>query len=724
MKSRPFLPLSLLLVPLVVVGFAGHPAAQVKPDQPARFGARTEAVVVDVTVVDKKGRPVTTLAQSDFEVFEDGVPQTILTFDRHAPNPNATAEDAAAELGLGGQNRASRASARGPSVTAIAFDRLSPEGRMLAYRAAKRFVQNKQADELAGVFIVDQALRTLAPYTTDPVKLSAAVEQAANAATTQLAHERTMAEQLTVTPETPFVASAEDQGRFAGQEPGTDPLAKITDFAERAVAQMILRMENSYRDMLYEMQGHASIDSLLALVDSMSQVPGRKAVIYFCEGLTIPPSVEPKYRSIIHTANRSNVTVYTVDAAGLRVHSDQSATAMAIVQYGAQGVGDVPHGDKYLQELEDNERTLKQDPAVSLGILAEQTGGLLINNTNDLENGIGRINEDRRNYYLLSYSSTNPTLDGKFHRISVKVKRAGMHVRNRTGYVASPMGDAGPVNDFEAPALSALNEPVPPSSFDVQLVPAHVPEPGHPGRAVVSVSIPGRGLALIANEQQNTCAGGAVVVLRIQDDQGVAIQKLSQQYRLRGAYTDIETMRAKQLTFTRFPELAPGTYRVDAAVYDSVGERASVASAPLTIHPATTPAVGNLLIIDHAEKIESDELANQVKGNPMVVGGLLLKPVLRPVIHRSEREEITFAVPLSLEPNQLAPQATLGLVSDGQVIATKSLGAPGIADASGRLFAVGRMPLAQVPAGKYQLQLTIGDGPSARTRMTPLTIVD
>ncbi len=724
MNPRAFLPLSLVLVPLAVLGLGGRPAAQAKPDQAARFGARTEAVVVDVTVVDKKGRPVTTLTQSDFEVLEDGVPQTILTFDRHAPNPNATAEDAAAELGLGGQNRASRSSARGPSVTAIAFDRLSPEGRMLAYRAAKRFVQNKQADELAGVFIVDQALRTLAPYTTDPVKLSAAVELAANTATTQLRQERTMAERYTVTPETPFVAGAEDVGRFAGMEPGTDPLAKITDFAERAIATMILRMENSYRDMLYEMQGHASIDSLLALVDSMSRVPGRKAVIYFCEGLTIPPSVEPKYRSIIYTANRSNVTVYTVDAAGLRVHSDQAGTSYAIAQYGAQGVGDVPRGDKFLQSLEDNERTLKQDPAVSLGILAEQTGGLLINNTNDLENGIGRINEDRRNYYLLSYSTTNPTLDGKFHRISVKVKKAGMYVRNRNGYVASPMGDAGPVNDFEAPALSALNQPTPPSNFDVQLVPAHVPEPGHPGRTVINVSIPGRGLALIANQQANTFAGGAVVVLRIQDEKGVAIQKLSQQYRLRGEYADIEMTRAKQLTFTRFPELAPGTYRVDAAVYDSVGERASVASAPLTIHPATAPAIGNLLIIDHAEKIESDELANQVKGNPMVVGGMLLKPVLQPVIHRSEREEITFAVPLSLEPNQLAPLATLGLVADGQVIATKALGALGIADASGRLIAVGRMPLAQVPAGKYQLQLTIGTGPDARTRMAPLTIVD
>lgn len=681
---------------------------------------------MDVTVVDKKGRPVTTLTQSDFDVFEDNVPQTILSFERQAPNPNVTKEDAAASVGLG-PKRTTVTNVQGPSVTAIAFDRLSPEARMLAYRAAKRFVERKQADEFAGVFIVDQALRTIAPYTTDSAKLGAAVDQVAVTATTQLKREgQALADKMFATPDTPMVANAEEQGRSARQLPGTDPLGNIDvlDRPMRKIAEMLYRMDRSYRDMLYEMQGHAAVDSLLALIDSMGAVPGRKAVIYFCEGLTIPSSIEPRFRSIIHTANRSNVTVYTVDAAGLRVQNDQAQTAIAVMQYGAQGVGDVPHGEKYLEELEDNERTLKQDPAVSLGILAEQTGGILINNTNDLENGIGRINDDRRNYYLLSYSSTNPTLDGKFHRISVKVKKSGMYVRNRTGYIASPMGNDGPVNDFEAPALSALSQAVPPSNFEVQLVPAHVPEPGHPGRGVISISIPGRGLALLGNREQNTVAGGAVVVVRIQDEQGVAVQKLSQQYRLRGQFTEIEALRAKQLTFVRYPDLPPGTYRVDAAVYDSVGERATVATAPLTIHPATSPEIGNLLIIDHAEKIETDEQVEQVKGNPMVVEGMLLKPVLRPTFRRSERQEITFAVPLSLEPNQLAPLATLGLVADGQVIATKALGALGTADDTGRLFAVGRMPLEHVPAGKYQLQLTIGTGADTRTRMTPLTIVD
>src|SRR5262245_24216332 len=87
MKPRAFLPPSLLLALVALLALASRPAAQATPDQAARFGARTEAVVVDVTVVDKKGRPVTTLTQSDFEVLEDGVPQTILTFDRQAPNP-------------------------------------------------------------------------------------------------------------------------------------------------------------------------------------------------------------------------------------------------------------------------------------------------------------------------------------------------------------------------------------------------------------------------------------------------------------------------------------------------------------------------------------------------------------------------------------------------------------------------------------------------------------
>ena len=64
-----------------VVGVVGEAGAQ----QPV-FKGGTEAVRVFVTVTDRDGRLVTTLAQSDFEVRDEGKPQPITLFD-NTPQP-------------------------------------------------------------------------------------------------------------------------------------------------------------------------------------------------------------------------------------------------------------------------------------------------------------------------------------------------------------------------------------------------------------------------------------------------------------------------------------------------------------------------------------------------------------------------------------------------------------------------------------------------------------
>jgi hypothetical protein len=51
-----------------------------------------------------------------------------------------------------------------------------------------------------------------------------------------------------------------------------------------------------------------------------------------------------------------------------------------------------------------------------------------------------RIVDDLSSYYLLGYYSTQE-LDGKFHRLTVRVKRPGVRVRARTGYLAATRGD-------------------------------------------------------------------------------------------------------------------------------------------------------------------------------------------------------------------------------------------------------------------------------------------
>jgi VWFA-related protein len=715
-------------------GPAGH--------EQARFGTRTEAVLVDVSVTDRKGRPITDLKQDDFQVFEDGDPQRILTFARHQPDPNAKPADAARAAGLlspakGPAGSAGPTTGRGPSVIALAFDRLSPEGRMLAMQAAKQFVKDKQPDELAGVFIVDQALGIVAPYTTDVTKLDAAIDRVATTATTRLARNERNPElaHFYSSPDVPWVAGAEEQGRAAGDQPWVDPIAQVASGAEGArgadgarlaeaqILRSLQRMERSYNDMMYEMQGQASMNALLALVDSLGALDGRKAIVYFCEGLTIPPSVQPKFRAIIDNANRLNVTVYSIDAAGLRVQSKQAETLRTVQQIGAMGIGDIKRENmsaKYSDALEDNERALTLDPAVSLGILASQTGGLLINNTNDLARGIEKIDTDRRNYYLLSYSSTNPVEDGKFRKIAVMVNRPNVEVRARSGYRAVPTSDAGPVLAYEAPALAALERTPPPKDIQVSAAAYSVPMPGRPDLAAIVVNVPGSSLSFETNSATKRYTGEVVVLAHVAGRAGELPRKLSQQYNLSGDLDHVAETRSKRILFFRTPRLAPGTHAVDIAVHDGPAHRDAVVRTTVTIPPATRPVVGDLILVDHAEPVGA---GGTTSGNPLAANDLILIPAFEPTLSKQDRKEINFAVSLLLDPKAPLPEATLMLLAGGQPVSSIPLPLTP-PDADGRRLAVGRVPIDAIPVGRYDLQVTIGTGEHAQSRTAALTVAE
>jgi hypothetical protein len=72
----------------------------------------------------------------------------------------------------------------------------------------------------------------------------------------------------------------------------------------------------------------------------------------------------------------------------------------------------------------------------SLRTLADATDGLAIVESNDLAAGLRRVTVDLSSYYLIGYYSSGK-LDGKFHSITVRVKRPGVRVRARRGYLAA-----------------------------------------------------------------------------------------------------------------------------------------------------------------------------------------------------------------------------------------------------------------------------------------------
>ena len=89
-----------------------------------------------------------------------------------------------------------------------------------------------------------------------------------------------------------------------------------------------------------------------------------------------------------------------------------------------------------------------------MNALAVDTGGFLVKNSNDLDQGLGRILRDNETYYLLAYEPTNSARDGHFRKIQVRLRcRPELKVRTRSGYFAPDERKAaapGPESDPEA----------------------------------------------------------------------------------------------------------------------------------------------------------------------------------------------------------------------------------------------------------------------------------
>jgi VWFA-related protein len=280
------------------------------------------------------------------------------------------------------------------------------------------------------------------PFTNRTADLRAAIDRVANTASNNLSvdeqRKRASVRTQGLDPLTPVTAGAEyTQGWTTVAEREQRLYGASGDPSEALLNQLALRMEEGYNRFLSEYEGDGSLSGLRSAVAAMAPLPGRKSILYFTEELPITSRLKSKFDTLIGEANRANITVYTVDAAGLRVHSKEQETGQGVKLAGDQGIGDARRSDgAWTKDLEQQEQSLTSRPASVLGRLANETGGFMIDNTNDLGKGVAQMQVERNTYYLLGYQPTNATADGKFRRVTVKVKRGKYTVRARHGYVA------------------------------------------------------------------------------------------------------------------------------------------------------------------------------------------------------------------------------------------------------------------------------------------------
>jgi VWFA-related protein len=240
----------------------------------------------------------------------------------------------------------------------------------------------------------------------------------------------------------------------------------------------------------------------------MADIQGRrKSLIFFSEGLDYnitdvfnapgATGVLMDARDSIGAAARANVSIYSIDPRGLSgLSSDfidliepQATTQIGRDQLGTRGI------ERDLRTAQDN-----------LRMLAEQTGGLSLVNSNDFAGGFERIVRDNSTYYVLGYETRPDARGGKFHTIDVRVRRAGLNVRARRGYV-DPDSKAKVSKDSirsgrPSVLLDALSSPVPAGNLPMSVFAAAFKGDGKGASVLIAAEISGASLKF--REQDGT----------------------------------------------------------------------------------------------------------------------------------------------------------------------------------------------------------------------------
>lgn len=711
-----------------------YPGAAGAPADGSRFETTSTAIVVDVVVRDGKGALLTDLTADDFELYEDRLKQTLGSFTvaNRGTGIAVSARKRDGATRLTPPTAAAASEGEGPAadvpagVTALVFDRLSPENRSLAQRAATAGIpMSGELQDLTGVFAIDLQVNLVQAFTKDPTAIRAGLQKVGGLSASQFQpRDRRIVElqerRLELGPELVATVVA---NRGAPSNAGTQAIGSIE--VELAQNRMESRMLEMFDVLEREQQGYSTTNALLSVVASLQEMPGRKTIVFFSEGLAVPPAAQAAFRSVVDTANRANVTIYAVDASGLRAESTIGDVRRELNAAGTDRIvqnetGSLPNSGAMLRMLERNEDLLRQDPHTGLGDLARDTGGFLVRDTNNLRSAFQRIDEDMRFHYVLTYAPQNQNFDGQFREIDVKVKRPGARVFARRGYFAVRSLSPMPILGYESVPLAALDRTPLPNDFPIRAGGLSFPEPARPGLTPMLVAMDTASLQYDVDQKDGTYAAEAVVVVRVRDTRGRIAYKTSQQYLLSGRLHELEAARNGEILFYRQPELLPGAYSVEAMVYDAKAKKSSARISTVTVpSPDVRHArVSSVVIVRRAEQVKPTE---RDAANPLYVGDLLLYPDVGVPTRRPDDRELAFYF-ATYGTKSRDITGRIELLSQGRVVSSAPL-VVGALDAQGRFPQLQRVPIDSLTAGLYELRVTVTDRAGSDSKTARFRIV-
>ncbi len=651
----------------------------------------TEEVLLDFVVRDKHQKLVEDLKLEDLQIFEDGVRQTPRSFVFRSGRTPVASPVSEASNGL---IQSISDPLRQINLVTLVFEAMSPLSRRTAVERAHEFLKAEAGPNTwMAVYSLRYQLSVQQTYTTDIALLHKAVDRAGTGAYEEFAKENLNIVQR--------MNSLQAGGWHAEQ---FQPLS-LGSAEERgpqndsALAKAEIQMQQLILKTLFRQEGVRSIDALRRLVREQAHLPGRKTILFFSEGLVIPPDQPEMLDSVIAEANRGNVTFYTVDARGLgsvsnnRVARDTAQSIQAAEQsisgMGPGGQQEQASGQAMTPSSQSAEAIYQTDLQSNARHLAEGTGGFAMDNSNDLRGPLERVMEDIRSHYEVTYASTSKNFDGHFRKLEVKLDRPGLKVQSRAGYYALPLVGGETIEPYELAALNAMNMDPPPRSFPYK---ASALRFGEDCRVVFA--IPASSLKFTSDAAKNTFQMRVSVLGVVKDEQGQIVAKIGKDLPFSGPLEKQASFAEGKVTLTLPLHLAPGRYQLQTAVIDREADRASVKRSVLIIPEHS--AVSDVVWVRSVEAGQTPE-----PGNVLDTPQGRITPELEPTLTQKDSAFfyfIAFAAPSANEE----PQAQITVARDGKALATLPLAKPQ-RDEGGEYRYSGTLPLDQLEPGQYQL---------------------
>lgn len=418
-------------IALVCLGAGAIGARQARRPQPAQppptFRASVDIVHLDVSVLDRDRRPLRGLKPSDFTVLDNGIPQPISVFSAidipDAPPPSAPwMRDIAPDVGTNDAVQDRR-------LFLILIDDATIQADLHAQRnvrsIAARVIDRLGPSDLAAV-IFTRDNRNSQDFTADRTRLLAATEK--------------------------FSGGFRDMSDVGGMD---DLYFMYSVNVVESAIDVFSTLPDRRKSIVYIGQGVPVNPELLAPqipgLPVETAAPGVSALM----SASMMSRLTAQMRKAFERAGRANVSIYTVDACGLRVPPAPRPPAPTCVP-GLEV--------EYLQTL------------------AENTGARAVINTNDFEPGVAAIFQENASYYLLGFQQPAGSKPGSLRRLEVRVSRPGVIVRTRNGYETAKPEVARRL--AESPLGAALAGVLPRSDLPLRLSAVPVPLPNRRESAV------------------------------------------------------------------------------------------------------------------------------------------------------------------------------------------------------------------------------------------------